>query len=216
MITRTVPSFQTKREVALHLMRDAIVSGALTPGTRLVLEDLSQRFDLSMTPIREAMPILEAEGYITQVPHRGAVVAQMDREEIMELYAIRAAMEAMVARQAVPALTERDLHTMEILVQRMDAIGGSWEDFLSLDKEFHLVLYRAAGSSRWISTIETLWRRCSRYMLASTAMSGAVDKIHVDHGCLLTACCERDVELAARKTVEHLGHSEERLLHEWA
>lgn len=197
-------------------MRDAIVSGALLPGTRLVLEELAQQFALSMTPIREALPILEAEGYITQVPHRGAVVAQMDRDEIMELYAIRSAMEAMVARHAVPILSERDLHTMDILAQRMDAIDGSWEAFLSLDKEFHLVLYRAAGSNRWIYTIETLWRRCSRYMLASTAMSGALDRIHADHRGLITACRERDVELAAQRTVEHLRHSEERLLQEWA
>jgi DNA-binding GntR family transcriptional regulator len=197
-------------------MREAIVSGALPPGTRLVLEELSQQFDLSMTPIREALPILEAEGYITQVPHRGAVVAQMDREEIMELYAIRAAMEAMVARQAVPALTARDLAAMEALVERMDATGGDWEAFLALDKEFHLVLYRAAGSSRWVSTIETLWRRCARYMLASTAMSGAVDMIHTDHRALLAAFRAGDVELAARMTVEHLKHSEKRLLQEWA
>jgi DNA-binding GntR family transcriptional regulator len=105
---------------------------------------------------------------------------------------------------------------METLVERMDAIGGDWEAFLDLDKEFHLVLYRAAGSRRWVSTIGTLWRRCARYMLASTAMSGAVAMIHTDHRGLLAACRAGDVELAAHKTVEHLTHSEERLLQEWA
>jgi DNA-binding GntR family transcriptional regulator len=216
MSVPATPSYQTKREVALHLMRDAIVRGALSPGTRLVLEELSQQFELSMTPIREALPILEAEGYITQVPHRGAVVAQMDRDEIMELYTIRSAIEAMAARHAVPALSEDDLKTMERLVDRMNAADGSWEDFLSMDKEFHLVLYRASGSARWVATIENFWRRCSRYMLASTVMSGAVNMIETDHRDLLTACRDGEVERAAKLTVEHLRHSEVRLLQEWA
>lgn len=212
----TATPYRTKREVALHLMREAIINGDLPPGTRLGLEELSRQFGLSMTPIREALPVLEAEGFITQSAHRGAIVAPMDREEIMELYATRSAMEAMVTRQAVPQLTAEDLANMEELIRRMDAMRGDWDAFLSLDKEFHLVLYRAAGSRRWVDTIETLWRRCTRYMLAGTATSGAVSAIHADHWGLLSACSDGDVEQAAATTVAHLAHSEERLLKEWA
>lgn len=212
---QTPTLYRTKREVALEHIREAIISGDIQPGTRLILDDLSQRFGLSMTPIREALPVLEAEGFITQSPHKGAIVAPMDREEILELYATRGGMEAMVTRQAVPKLTAADLAAMEACIRRMDEVRGEWDLFLERDKEFHLVLYRAAGSRRWLETIETNWRRCSRYMLASTAMSGAVGAIHADHWALLSACRDGDVERAATTTVVHLFHSQDRLLAEW-
>src|SRR5215211_3398987 len=208
-------AYRTKRAVALDLIRDAIVSGQIPAGSRLILEDLAQQFSLSMTPIREALRVLEAEGFISQSPHKGAIVTPMDQEEIRELYATRGGMEAMVTRQAVPKLTAADLAAMEDLIHRMEDVQGDWDLFLSRDKEFHLVLYQAAGSQRWLETIETLWRRCTRYMVASTAMSGAVDAIHADHWDLLSACRAGDVERASATTVDHLMHSRDRLLHEW-
>lgn len=207
--------YRTKREIALTLLRDAIVGGELAPGTRLVLEDLARTFDLSLTPIREALPILEAEGFITQHPHRGAVVAPLDRDEVLELYATRRAVEALAARHGVPRVTADDLAAMADLLAHLEAFAGDWEGFLDLDKRFHLVLYRAAGSRRWVDTIETLWRRSARYMLASTAMSGAVPQIHADHRAILAACRERDASLAEALLDAHLAHSEQRLLHEW-
>src|SRR5260221_14407082 len=80
--------YRTKREIAATLLRDAIIRGELTPGRRLLLEDLSRKFDLRMTPIREAILILEGVGFVVQLPHKVAVVAQMDLEGIRELYAI--------------------------------------------------------------------------------------------------------------------------------
>jgi DNA-binding GntR family transcriptional regulator len=207
--------FRTKREVALDLLRNAIINGEVQPGARLILEDLAQQFGISLTPIREALPVLEAEGFIAQVPHKGAIVAPMDREEILELYATRAGMEAMVTRQAVPKLREADLTAMEDLIRLMDDARGEWGGFLERDMEFHLVLYRAAGSRRWVETIATLWRRCWRYMVASTAMSGAVSAIHADHWALLSACRDADAEQAASLTIAHLNHSRDRLLRDW-
>ena len=207
--------YRTKREIAVALLREAIIRGDLPPGTRLVLEVLSQRYHLSLTPIREALPVLEAEGLIVQLPHRGAVVAPMDQEEIKELYAIRGAMEALATREAVPHLTDADLAEMAGLLERMEGFEGDWEAFLDLDKQFHVVVYRAAGSRRWLDTIETLWRRCTRYMLASTAASGAVDAIRADHRQLLQACRRRDAGQAEALLLAHLSHSEQRLLHDW-
>jgi DNA-binding GntR family transcriptional regulator len=125
--------YRTKRAVALDRIRDAIIAREIPPGSRLVLEELSQLFGLSLTPIREALPALEAEGFITQSPHRGAIVAPMDREEILELYATRSGMEAMVTRQAVLKLSSDDLARMEDCIRRMDDAQGRWDQFLDRD-----------------------------------------------------------------------------------
>jgi DNA-binding GntR family transcriptional regulator len=209
-------SYRTKRDVAADLLRDTIVRGELLPGTRLVLEELSQRYAISMTPIREAFSILESEGLIVQTPHRGAVVAPLDREELLELYAIRGAIEELATLHGVPRLADDDIAELELLFEQLVAYQGAHDGFLDIDKQFHRVIYRAAGSQRWLDTIETLWRRSRRYMLASTAATGAVESLHADHRAILDACRARDAAQAAVAVRAHLRRSEARLLEQWS
>jgi DNA-binding GntR family transcriptional regulator len=208
--------YRTKREIAATLLRDAIIRGELTPGTRLLLEDLSRKFDLSMTPIREAIPILEGEGFVVQLPHKGAVVAQMDREEIRELYAIRGAMEGLATSEGVPRLTSKDLTDMEALLATMEAFQGTMGDFLEVDRGFHLVLYQAAGSQRWVETIQALWRRSKRYMLIVLSSDELAHFVQADHRQLLNYCKDRDVSQAVAIICSHLKRSEEYLLLHWS
>lgn len=207
--------YRTKRDVAADLLRDTIVRGELLPGTRLVLEELSQRFEISMTPIREAFSILEGEGLIVQTPHRGAVVAPLDREELLELYAIRGAIEELATLHGVPRLSDDDIAELERLFEQLAAYQGPHSSFLDIDKQFHRVIYRAAGSRRWLDTIEALWRRSRRYMLASTAAIGAAESLHADHRAILDACRARDPAEAAGAVRAHLRRSEARLLEQW-
>jgi DNA-binding GntR family transcriptional regulator len=210
----TAFAYRTKREVATNQLREAIICGELAPGTRLVLEELSQRYNVSMTPIREAFSLLESEGLIAQSPHKGAVVAGMDREDLLELYAIRAAVEELATLQGVPRLAEEDLRAMSSLLDALERFDGPQDGFLDIDKQFHRVVYRAAGSPRWLETIETLWQRSRRYMLASTSVRGAVASLHADHRAILQACREHDAARAAAVVRDHLKRSEERLLSE--
>jgi DNA-binding GntR family transcriptional regulator len=208
-------AYRTKREIATTLLRESIIRGELAPGTHLVLEELGQKYQLSLTPIREAIPILEGEGFVVQLPHKGAVVAPMDRDEIKELYAVRCAMEGLATSEGVLRLTDQDLADMETLLSSLEAYKGDWEDFLEVDRSFHLVLYRAAGSQRWIETIQALWRRCKRYMLVALSSDQLRDGIHADHRQLLLACQQRDVALAEATIRTHLKRTEAHLLQRW-
>jgi DNA-binding GntR family transcriptional regulator len=207
--------YRTKREVAADLLREAIIRGELAPGTRLMLDELSQRYNVSMTPIREAFSLLESEGLIAQSPHKGAIVTELDREELLELYAIRGAVEELATLHGVPRLADDDLAEMTKLLAALERFEGPRDGFLDVDKQFHRVVYRAAGSRRWMETIETLWQRSRRYMLASTSASGAVSSLHADHREILLASRARDAARAAQAIRLHLKRSEERLLGEW-
>src|SRR5689334_11740754 len=156
--------YRTKRDVAADLLRDAIIVGQFAPGRRLLLEELSEQYQISMTPIREALSLLEREGLVIQSPHKGAMVAVLDREELLELYAIRSAIEELATLHGVPRLSDGDLAAMRQLLNSLEAFEGSWDAFLGIDMQFHRVLYAAAGSQRWLDTIEALWRRSQRYM----------------------------------------------------
>src|SRR5215470_13948095 len=209
-------AYRTKREIATTLLRESIIRGELAPGTHLVLEELGQKYNLSLTPIREAIPILEGEGFVVQLPHKGAVVAQMDREEIRELYAIRGAMEGLATSEGVRRLTGKDLTDMEALLATLEAFQGTMEDFLEVDRGFHLVLYQAAGSRRWVETIQALWRRSKRYMLIAMSSDELAHFVQADHRQLLNFCKERDVSQAEATIRAHLKRSEEYLLLHWS
>jgi len=211
----SLTGYRTKRDVAADLLREAILGGELAPGTRLILDELSARYKVSLTPIREALSQLEREGFVTQAAHRGAMVAALDRDELLELYAIRSAIEELATLHGVPRLTDRDLATMGQLLDAMEAFKGSWDAFLDIDLQFHRTLYGAAGSRRWLDTIEALWRRSRRYMLSSTSVSGAVATLHSDHRAIYQSCCAKDVPAAAAAIRAHLQQSEERLLRDW-
>jgi len=208
--------YRTKREIATTLLRESIIRGELAPGTHLVLEELGQKYHLSLTPLREAIPILEGEGFVVQLPHKGAVVASMDRDEIRELYAIRCAMEGLATSEGVPRLTVQELAEMEMLLATLEAYQGDWEDFLEVDRSFHLVLYRAARSQRWVETIQTLWQRCKRYMLVAISSDQLMEAIHVDHRQFLLACQQRDISQAEATIRTHLKRTEEYLLTHWS
>jgi DNA-binding GntR family transcriptional regulator len=210
-----VLAFSTKRQMAVSQLRDAIIRGELAPGTRLVLETLSHDYGLGLTPLREALPVLESEGLILLSPHKGAIVAPMDQDEIRELYVIRTAIEALATSEAVERLTAADLAQMAEIVDEMERFRGSWESFLDLDKRFHLILYRASGRRRWVETITSLWRRSTRYMIVSTAATGAIDAIQADHRRLLHACQDRATETAEAIIRAHLKYSEQSLLKNW-
>jgi Transcriptional regulators len=204
--------YRTKRDIAAELLREEIVTGRLAPGTRLVLEELSQRYQLSMTPIREAFSLLESEGLIVQLAHKGAHVSALDREEVQELYAIRGAMEQLAAREGVPRLSDADLAELGQLLQQLESFDDPWGEFRATDLRFHRVIYRAAGSHRWMDTIENLWQRCQRYMVATSALEGAFPVLKEDHRAIYRACVARDAAAAADLIGAHLKKSEERLL----
>jgi DNA-binding GntR family transcriptional regulator len=209
------PVFQTKKTIATSLLREAIIRGEFAPGTRLLLEELAQKFNLSMTPVREAFPILEREGFITQVAHKGAVVAPMDREEIREVYAIRIALEELATSEAIPKLEQRHLLQMEELLSKLDNFQGNLEDFLDLDRSFHLTLYSAAGSLRWVETIQIYWLRSKRYMLTAMSAEQLSGSIQDDHRQLLHYCQQRNTSQAVKVIQQHLKRSEEYLLNQW-
>lgn len=214
-MVRAIPVHHTKRDIAAELLRDAIIRGEFAPGTRLIAEELSQLYQISMTPIREALSLLESEKLVSQLPHKGAVVAAMDRDEVLELYAIRSAVEALAAFHGVAKLTNDDVNELSDLLGSLETFEGSWDVFLDLDQQFHRVIYRAA-SPRWLQTIETLWQRSRRYMLASASIEGVRTQLHTEHKAIVNACQRREAEAAAAAIAAHLKQSEQRLLSQWS
>ncbi|HWJ80762.1 MAG TPA: GntR family transcriptional regulator [Nocardioides sp.] len=110
---------------AYAAIRAAIVEGRYEPGTRLVEQRIAEEFDLSRTPVREALRTLEAEGLVQIEPHRGATVRRLDADEIVDLYALRARLEGYAAELAAQRHDADDLAAIDAGIA---AFGAAADD----------------------------------------------------------------------------------------
>jgi DNA-binding GntR family transcriptional regulator len=121
-------------------LQHAILEGVLKPGERLRAEALAQRLGTPRTPIREALLQLEAQGLVDVEPNRGAVVRAFDRDDLLDLYELRALLEPRAAALAAQSITQEQ-------VERLDALCDD-DDLIAANEEFHRIILEAAASPR--------------------------------------------------------------------
>jgi DNA-binding GntR family transcriptional regulator len=126
------------------LLEEAILEGELKPGERLRAEALAQRFGTSRTPIREALLQLEGQGLVEVEPNRGAVVRAFDREDLLDLYNLRALLEPAIAARAATRIDAADIERLAALCDDDAPV----EEQMAANESFHRVIASACGSPR--------------------------------------------------------------------
>ncbi|MFJ7949708.1 GntR family transcriptional regulator [Streptomyces sp. NPDC096354] len=152
-------STSTKGEAAYHALRNAIRDGSLAPGERLTLTALSRDLGMSLTPVREALRRLSAQGLVEHQPNRGTVVAEYTRERAQEIYRLRLALEPLAVELAAQNATAADKERISTALRACEAAvaEGRTVDFPQLNAEFHKTLYDAAHSQYLTEFIDRLW-----------------------------------------------------------
>jgi DNA-binding GntR family transcriptional regulator len=186
-------------------VRRLILSGELAPGSRIGQEELAERFGTSRIPVREALRQLESDGLVVLVPNSGARVAKLDLTECLEIYKIRERLEPLALSEAVARMTDAEIDALEHLVAQMEHAHDT-EEFLRLDREFHLASYRAAGMQQLIGMVERFWNTTQHYRRAFTNLVGEKGSwvIHAEHRLMLDALRRRDAEGAGHVLFEHI------------
>nr|MDT0657213.1 GntR family transcriptional regulator [Micromonospora sp. DSM 115978] len=195
---------RTAHELVRDTLRRAIFSGALPGGTRLVQADIASQLQVSTTPVREALRDLAADGLIRIDPHRGAVVHELDVDEIREIYEIRCALEPLAIRKAAQRITEEELAAATALQDQMDTETdpGAW---VELNWRFHSLLERAARSPRLQTLVTTAQGTTAQYVGYSMKVRPArMTEGNAEHRELLRALADRDPDRAETLLVEHL------------
>jgi DNA-binding GntR family transcriptional regulator len=193
-----------KDQLVNHL-RDDIVRGSFEPGEHLRLEDIAVRFDISTMPVREALRDLESEGLVTIYPHRGAVVTELTVEDLEDIYDIRATLEAMATRLAVPRMTEAICEDLALIIERMDGQLGDVASLVKLNHQFHSTLYCASGRRHLCDLNHTLRYRTQHYLHAYIDDLGSMALAQGEHRAILDACRSGHAEEAAELVREHVA-----------
>lgn len=195
---------KTAHQSVAEALRHAILGGELVGGARLVQSDLAARMGVSITPVREAMRQLATEGLIRLDSYRGAVVLAPNLEEIREVYELLATLNPLATRKAVERITGEELRHARTMAEAMENTREMAE-WTRLNREFHLALYRAAGSPRLLSIITSLSDSAAAQVALSLKKGArSMTESDAEHLRLLEAFESRDVELAVHVSGEHL------------
>lgn len=198
------PAAVTEVERAIRFLREAILRGDYEPGQRLAQKDLTDQLDMSPTPIREALRILEAQGLLERVPYKGAYVAEVSPDESEEISVIRSALEGLATEMAVPNLTDDDVDDLEALTGEME---DAWRQtnigrLRRANYRFHALIYQKAGSQRLSDMIISLWPRFATDTL--WMIPGRAERSIQQHHAVIGKIRERDGTAAAELMADHI------------
>lgn len=196
---------RTAEQIA-ELLRGRIEHGLLIPGQRLSQRDVAELFATSTTPVREAFQILVAQGFLRIDHNRGAVVERPTPAEVREIYEIRKALEALAVRAALPNLRPADYQRLEGLTRQMRDDPDSAAR-VAHNREFHSLLYAAAGMPRLAELIAQLRSAVSYYVDRAYQASEVTAQAIAEHEAVLNACRRGDADAAAAAIASHLESS---------
>ena len=200
----TSPITRTAKSLLVENLRDDILLGELVPGQHIRLEDIAERFEISTTPVREALRELEAEGLVTIYPHRGAIITQLSPDDLLDIYEIRATLESMATLLAVPQLTDETLTHLHAIIERMDKKIEDLVSVVKLNHNFHITLYSASGRRHLCELTNMLRYRTQHYLHAFISDLGGMPKAQTEHRVIIDACERGDAEGAASIIFEHV------------
>jgi DNA-binding GntR family transcriptional regulator len=193
---------RTTQELVHQFLRDAILSGQLRGGARLVQDKLATELNVSRVPVREALLQLEAEGLVRMEAHRGASVVWLSPEEIAELFDIRCLLVTDAVRRAVPQLTDEQIARLEDIEQRQ-VNESNMAARTRLTHAFYSTLLEHLNRPRQTAMIDRLERELERYL-------EPLGRPHLGHTALVDACRRRDADRASALVGEHLRRVSER------
>ncbi len=195
-------------------LRDKIVRGEIPEGEQLRQDAIAQEFQVSRIPVREALRQLEAEGLITIILHRGAVVSALSPTDIKDVFEMRALLESELLRASIPNLTENHLQSADEILKRYEKALWTEDDIGDWGRlywEFHSALYSGADRPQFLTVIRNLNYQCERYIRLQLYLTRAMERAKEEHRTLLKLSRERKVEDAVNLLRRHIQYAGESL-----
>jgi len=195
-------------------LRDQIIRGEIPEGAQLRQDAIASQYHVSRIPVREALRQLDAEGLISIVPNRGAVVPALSPDDIEELFSIRALLEPEVLKRSIPHLTENDFSEAEAVLRRYvselrrDDHMSSWG---RLNWQFHSILYSRADQPRFMAVIRNVNNSGERYTRLQLYLTHGMKRANEEHHQMLELCRQRDVTAACKLVRLHIQNAGESL-----
>lgn len=197
------------REQVYDQLKDAFMIGYFAPGDYLNLRELAKRFETSITPVREAVRRLVAEGALVDAPARSLRVPPLRRSRLIDLKQARLGIETMVTELAVARATPRDIESLEaILDEAAVSEPNAPTDELRSNRQFHFSLYRISRSPTLLRFVESLWLQYGPFLhLVHHVIDPEIRDSNMDHVRIVNAVRMKDATTARKALVSDISRS---------
>lgn len=197
-------SAATKRDMIVFGLRRKILSRDLDRGERLRQDEVAEWFNASITPVREALRILEAEGLVTSEAHRGVRVVGVDVDRLKSLFVTRRLTETFAIARATSRISRHELLQAEQLLEALDYAGAEGDSLgrNSRNEEFHFFFYDRCGMPALRDDIAARWRAFPWDLTLDSPER--LDQVHFEHQAIVDAVRNVDPKSAAQHLGEHI------------
>lgn len=202
------------RDVVFKTLRQAILTGELKSGERLMEIHLADKLGVSRTPVREAIRMLELEGLVTMVPRRGAEVSRISQQDISDVLEVRESLDALAVRLACDRITEEEgekLKGAENAFERAVA-SGDLTAVAMADVDFHDIIVDASKNKRLVQMVNNLAERVYRYRLEYIKDIGNHENLIREHNLILECILKHDASLAEDAIRKHVKNQEKSII----
>lgn len=203
------------KQQAYDTLLQMMVSGELKPGTRLTEEELTKTLNISRAPIREALNMLERDGFAKIVPRKGTAVTEVSRKDLKDIWTCRLALEPFAAREALPNIPREKLTDCIISLNRLESEPFDYEKYVASDLAVHDLFYQYLDNSYMQTILNNLQTHSLRVrwlneaqLMDTELMTGSVR----DHKAIILACLEGDPEKVYNEVYTHVKNSLDRIL----
>lgn len=174
--TERIMTFRTKQDQVADILRERVISGVYGRGTKLKQSEIAEELGVSITPVREALHILEAEGYITGLSHRGLLVPRFDPAETQEVFDLRLMLERDLTAFALPNVTPAHVAELRGFQQVVSELSRGRDRLATrtANFRFHFRLYELADRPQTLKFVRVLWAKYP----SSTRSWGQADAAH--------------------------------------
>lgn len=189
-----------------EVLYENIINIKLEPGTLMSEKEISQKFNVSRTPVREAFIKLSNIGLVDIIPQRGTSVCKIDLKRVKEERFLREAIEIAVIAEFVKTCTESDIVEIEANIKKQELAlkEQDYASFMNLDDEFHYLFFKLSNKKRCYEATRSFYGHYHRIRYMSMYITGVTSKLINQHKSIIEAIKTKDIEKTQEKLKDHL------------
>lgn len=194
-------------EYVYQELKRAIRDGKYHPGERIRESEITALLNVSRTPVREALRRLQSEGRLKSEPQRGVIVAELDRQEVAELYTLRQHMEGIAARFAAQHATDSEIEAMEFILEHAKHLDGDVRELNQINWEFHHSIYSGAHNRFLTKAFSAISDSMALLRGAKYIPADRPSSLYDEHRKIIEAIKNRNPDAADDAAQAHIRHA---------
>ena len=198
------------KDIAYKYIKNNIISAKFKPGDPILEQSIAEALNVSRTPIREALKVLDSEGYVVSYPFQGTIVAKLSLTDVEEISDLRLLLENWALKRSMRYISDEDLERVKQMFEKADQ-EEDWNAYHEADAALHELLVTKSNSPRASSMLGTLLEQLQWFRNTSIEVTNRHESLE-EHMAIIAAIQSRDLPAAERALTSHLIKVKQRFL----